>query len=586
MKPSTRFPGINTARQVFDPGFIFQTTLVPLIVLLLYCVTFSIISSQFFTGGVNFVFVNRLEPFLLIGLAGVFLLFFFVSRKKGYTRFELPVPKEKTQFNDMILLFLPLTPIVQYIIKNQGLLSSVDMFLVFTFFVIFSGFFIFFVPAIVGNIGSAKILKMVGLAFAFSITNMALLSHSYSWLEKGSIKIQLLLIVGVFLVTLFLYNLKNKWILYLPILVFFTSNSIMQLSSSGIKGDEPPIPLSEFKLISAVQGRIPATTPNVYLLAYDAYVPNETMLSYGIDNSNQETYLQDQGFKLYPHTYSVFADTMRSMTRVLNASTEIEGDLNSGVAGDGKVIREFKDLGYATFGLFPNDFMFRTRTPNYDFYIPKFSAQPYTYLLSAILMGEFRFDIGFNKQDHGKFVEDKQIYLKNASTTKSFVYTHTDFPSHSQNSGACLPDEASLYKERVDKANLEMKQDIETITHNDPSAIVIVVGDHGPYLTKNCVILSGVYDISEISRQDIQDRYATFLAIRWPAKDFSQYDKITVIQDIFPAVFAYMLQDEMILKTKIDPTIVIDNVISGVTVNNGIIHGGINDGEPLFLSGN
>ena len=118
-----------------------------------------------------------------------------------------------------------------------------------------------------------------------------------------------------------------------------------------------------------------------------------------------------------------------------------------------------------------------------------------------------------------------------------------------------MPDETELFKDRLDLANDEMKQDIETITQNDPGAIVVVAGDHGPYLTKNCTtILAGHYDISEISRLDIQDRFGTFLAIRWPTEDFSEYDDITVLQDIFPAIFAYLFKDDGFLEAKVDST--------------------------------
>ena len=245
------------------------------------------------------------------------------------------------------------------------------------------------------------------------------------------------------------------------------------------------------------------------------------MLGYGIDNADQEDFLVNQGFELYPHTYSTFADTLRTMSRVLNASNSIEGNLNSGVSGDGKVVHIFKDLGYETYGIFPHDFMFRGLTPTYDHNFPEFSAPPFTNLISGILMGEFRFDIGFNHQNHSQYVDKKEQLLMDAAGNRSFVYTHSDIPAHSQNSGACLPDETALYKERLDQANSEMRQDIKTISENDPSAIIIVAGDHGPYLTKNCEVLSIDYDISEISRLDIQDRYATFLAIRWPTENYS-----------------------------------------------------------------
>jgi hypothetical protein len=151
---------------------------------------------------------------------------------------------------------------------------------------------------------------------------------------------------------------------------------------------------------------------------------------------------------------------------------------------------------------------------------------------------------------------------------------HTNLPAHSQTSGACQPDETEQFKERLRRANIEMKEDINLIVKNDPGAIVIVAGDHGPYLTKNCASTTGAYDISEISRLNIQDRHV-------------KYDDITVLQDLFPAVFAYLYRDATLLQAKIEPVIppLSYNSISGASVDHGIIHGGINDGEPLFLSG-
>ncbi len=77
------------------------------------------------------------------------------------------------------------------------------------------------------------------------------------------------------------------------------------------------------------------------------------------------------------------------------------------------------------------------------------------------------------------------------------------------------------------------------------------------------------------------------MAIRWPSQDFELYDDITVLQDIFPAVFAYLFQDKSILEAKVD-TITLDDYddlssTSGVRVVDGIIVGGVDDGEPLFL---
>ena len=159
---------------------------------------------------------------------------------------------------------------------------------------------------------------------------------------------------------------------------------------------------------------------------------------------------------------------------------------------------------------------------------------------------------------------------------------HSNIPGHSQNSGVCEYDEIGKYSIKLDKANIEMKKDVETIIDNDPSSIIIIAGDHGPSLTKNCFKLEkGGYQISEISRLDIQDRFGTFLAIRWPDDEYEQFDEIVVIQDLFPAIFAYLYQDENFLDARIESS----TLSSLAIVENGIIYGGINEGEPLFIAG-
>jgi hypothetical protein len=127
-----------------------------------------------------------------------------------------------------------------------------------------------------------------------------------------------------------------------------------------------------------------------------------------------------------------------------------------------------------------------------------------------------------------------------------------------------------------------MRQDLALILEHDPEAIVIISGDHGPYLTKNCYITGNEYDISEITRLDIQDRYGTFLAIKWPSADFEAYDEITVLQDLFPVIFAYMYEDQGLLRSKVEPITSDEIRISSAKVSNGIIVGGVDDGEPLF----
>jgi hypothetical protein len=128
-----------------------------------------------------------------------------------------------------------------------------------------------------------------------------------------------------------------------------------------------------------------------------------------------------------------------------------------------------------------------------------------------------------------------------------------------------------------------MKVDIENIIKSDPNSIIIIAGDHGPYLTKNCYYTINEYGMETIDRLDIQDRVGAFLAIKWPTDDYDSYDQITIIQDLFPAILAYLYEDPSPLQMRVDPVTQFRYSTSGAYVDNGIIIGGINDGEPLFL---
>jgi hypothetical protein len=301
------------------------------------------------------------------------------------------------------------------------------------------------------------------------------------------------------------------------------------------------------------------------------------MLAHGIDNRDQEQYLKGLDFKIYPHTYSVTSSSISTMSRVLNSSSSFYGNKRRAVSGDGVVQNLLKKFGYKTYGVFGSDYFFRGIISSYDYsYLDQGSSVSLLY--RAIFMGEMWFEISSEE-----YIEEKKTIFSEVTEEPRFIYMHSKFPGHSQFSGVCRPNEIELFSEKLARANVEMRQDIALIMENDPEAIVIVAGDHGPSLTKNCIPQTrDEYDISEITRLDIQDRNGTFLAIKWPSSDFEEYDDITVLQDLFPAIFAYIFEDQGLLESKIEPITDNGTRISGVEVSDGVIEGGIHNGEALF----
>lgn len=569
---------------------IWMHMLVPLTVLTLYLVSFSFFYSWLLPGNVNAVFVGRAWKFVLTVAAISYLTFFVVFKKTKGNKLTFGDSIEKVRAIDFILVLLPLTPVVQYILNNQDILSPLGSLYVLAVFVVFSVLFVIVIPTLLGIVGSTKTLMLLGVAFAFMIINMATFTAIYNWFEAGSLTIQLSIFSGIFLGGRLLYSHQiSRKFMYIFIVILFITGIAFQFTPGGWSKTMPASIAQEIKdnkLVELVGSKKPSFTPNIYLLVYDAYVVNETMLEYSIDNSAQEEYLEALDFELYPHTYSLGAASISTMSRVLNASPGSYGNPRRGASGDGVVQNLLESFGYETHGIFQSDYHFLGIGSSYDFSFPRAEAilSGHKLLVKAIFMGEFRFDVKFDSPSREQFVEHKVSTFENVSNKPRFVYMHDNLPSHSQNSGACLPNETELYRERLIQANYQMKQDVETIIQNDPGGIIIVAGDHGPYLTKNCIGTGGDYDISEISRLDIQDRFGTFLAIKWPTEDFSKYDDITVLQDIFPVIFAYLFEDDELLEAKVEPNTLDVSTISGVQVKNAIIYGGINDSEPLFVS--
>ncbi len=556
--------------------------LIPLWVLTFYFLSF----SELLPAGVNNAFVTRSGKYSLLLTSTLTIAFWaFIAFKKKKISIRKKT-KEKFSTDNLILLLLPLAPVIQYILNNLEILSFEDIVYILLVFTAFIVSFVLIIPILLRKICSSQILAFWGLAFTFTIINMGTLSQQFAWYEVGSLKIQYALFFGVFLTSSLLFYLNKEKLMYTLIVIFFLSASFTQILNKREELFKTTSLETDNKLLSLVDSRTPENTPSIYLLIYDAYVVNETMLAYGIDNQPQEEYLEKLGFQIYPHTYSIGAPSINTMSRVLNASDQFYGAGRRAVSGDGVVQNLLKEFGYKTFGMFPTDYFFRGTTSNYDSTYPKYTTAPKDILLQAIFTGEFRFDIGFNELPRNEFLTEKNKLFSENMDFPKFTYMHSDVPKHSQNSGACLSNETERFNERLLAANSEMKDDIQVILENDPNSIIIIAGDHGAFLTKNCIETSDYYDISEISRLDIQDRLGTFLAIKWPTKEFEQYDDIVVLQDLFPAIFAYIFQDASFLDARIQPITDQDYMISGAKVIDGIIEGGINDGEPLFIGAN
>lgn len=553
------------------------------------------VASHFLPEGINAVFVSTLWKWML-ALVSVLLFMvsvFFFGLKRQPLRDLKPLKIFKAQ--ELVLLLLPMTPVVQYLLLNKNVLTGEDTVIVIAFFTALAFLSSLLVPWLFSVAGNRTVLVSAGLTLTFVMLNMSALASHFHWHLSGTFPIQfgIFMFVGAFLIFLLAHDRRKA---YWVVASFFLLNTAMTFvkilnDQTENAGTEEAIP----KIYSQVDGKKIQSHPDIFLLVYESYSDQETMLHYGFDNSAQISFLKEQGFTIYPGTYSTGSMSLHAMARVLHVTNQIqEAVLARHTAGANAVCDILKSVGYKTMGIFATDYFLRGFSLSYDETYPS-SLKLSPIFIRAILEGEFRYDVGFDEVAYPVYLSKKREAFTQKSDKPIFLYTHNLLPGHSQESGQCLPGDTEKHLTGIKKANDEMREDLSLLIKSRPNAVVIVAGDHGPHLTKNCSRLED-YDIDKIDRYDIQDRYGTFLAIRWPEGGYADRYDLRILQDIFPAIFSFLFKDDAIFEAsrveretlygmplhrmRVEYDVI--QVENQISIEDGIIHGGKDHGKRLF----
>ena len=230
MKKSAQTAGTNL------PGAVWEHGLIPLTALALYFFSFSVLLSRLlpeYERTVTAVFVSRAGKISLFVTGAVLLIFLACLKFSRPFKFTAFGRRDKLAGGDFLLLLLPLTPVIQYIINNRDILSLAGSLYILTWCLLFSLSLIIVIPVLLGGIGSTRTLAILGMAFAFTIVNMPVLSARYRWFQIGNLKIQLLVFGSIFIAvrTISFFPLGRK-IVNCFIAVFFLSNTAIHLATS------------------------------------------------------------------------------------------------------------------------------------------------------------------------------------------------------------------------------------------------------------------------------------------------------------------------------------------------------------------
>lgn len=529
--------------------------------------------------GVNSEFSLRAS----IGFLSLTLVFAAWIR---FRRLGVPtVPSNSLNAPNIILglLFslIPIIPISGYIVINREVLTRPEIASMLAMFLLASILVSLVVPLGLDLSGKPKYLMAVFSSALYIVFEMAALTRNNTWSSIGDFRIQLPLLILAVIVALTFAYLGPKF-LALGLAVMF----LFQLYPLWPTGEpqnaiysEPQEELANLS-VTGLEGRL----PDVYILVYESYSAPETLRSYGIDNSKQEQLLASLGFNVQDGVWSVDLASLASISKLYTPfghPSEPGIPITSGYSPYWDLV---KRTGYKTVASYSNGYFYDSKNlPAFDSYYPELNATSNatsSELIEGILSGELGTEQTWDADDYDKYLGHKRRILSQERVDPVFFHTHNRFPGHTQNSGKCLSDEFETYKERLSIANEEMQVDLQALGSRLQDSIVFIVGDHGPYLTLNCAGI-GNFGPSVITQQAIQDRLGVFFAVHWP-QSLGDAPSIEILQDIFPALMATVYQSPDLAEKHKWPRNSIEGRFGAVSVIDGVIRGGPDDGKSLF----
>ena len=523
----------------------------------------------------------------------VFLIAGFLVRikKTGRPAFSFIKKIETLSVSDFVMILIPMTPVTQYIISNQESLTLLNSFAVFILFLLLVIFFGIIVPLLLSKIASKETSLTSAIGFISTLFIMAHVSASRGWDGKGEIGFQAAVLL-VFFIVLSMRKLIPVRLASIVIIVFFAANTVSGVLSNKSSGGESG-PDGKFNVTLTLENREIKRKNDVLLIIFESYADYETLLHYGYDNSTQIRFLKDSGFNVYKGIYSLGAPTEQSLSKLFNIDREVYRHKKY-LAGCGAVQSLLRKQGYEIKSVFHSSWYLRGLPlsqigSDYCFPLPQ-GVMDSKVLVKAVLMGEFTDAVSFDDVEYESFLEEKKKAITGGGTSSVMLYSHSCYPGHGP-SGQGLSEEdqsreRSGYLDRINNANEEMRLNVEEISKNNPDAIIIFAGDHGPFMTKTGYGLSrgrGDFKAGDLDRYDVQDRFGMFLAIKWPETKFTDRYDIRILQDVFPAVLSYLYDDDSLFdKLRLKRKTKDNHRTLGVYVEDGVIRGGKDDGQKLF----
>ena len=296
----------------------------------------------------------------------------------------------------------------------------------------------------------------------------------------------------------------------------------------------------------AIEGVIFQKRPNIYYIQPDGYPSFSFQKSevLDVDNSEFTTFLAEKDFKNYPDFRSNYITTISSNSATFMMKHHYYNNgrdysempfARENIVSENAVLSIFKNNGYKTHFITEHPYLLVNR-PNLGFDYTNFEYDEIPYITN-----------GFNVSKEVYADLEKAIDSKSAGA--KFFFIEIFEPSHistTKEASKGKEEERKQWLRNLESANQKLGKLVGLITERDPSAMILIMADHGSFVGLDYT--RQVYK-KTADPVTIHTTFGAILSIRWPNGEAPEIDSnLKSCVNVFRILFSFLGNDEKYLQ--------------------------------------
>ncbi|MCB0455078.1 MAG: hypothetical protein KDC62_06775, partial [Aequorivita sp.] len=426
-------------------------------------------------------------------------------------------------------------PLVFYFSNNFSAINSWEHLRFFLLFYIGIPVVIFTVASLVFKYSDTLLKYKPYILFVLIIMTVSTLMSQAMYLTIKKKLLLSLLIVSVLAAWKLHSHFKKLLVIILLMSILPTINCIIKIVEHERQMEWTALP-------DSIENTKFKATPNIYMIQPDGYVGQDMMES-DLYHFNNPFYgwLQTNGFKIYDDfrsnypasltsNSSMFSMKQHKFGKVLFPSIDMPNARDI-IAGENAAITTLRNNGYKSFFIVQDEYFQQNRPkPGYDYYNLDPEEIPY-----------------FSNDNNVKKVvfEDLKAAMDTVNIKGPRFYFVEKLLPHHIHFAASKEEERDTYIDKIKEVNGWLKTTVDYISEKDPTAIIIVLADHGGWVGL------GSYPemFSTEDPQQIRSIYSTLAAIKWNGHLKEGMDtKLRSNVNIFRVLFSVLSENPEYLK--------------------------------------